>query len=93
MNRPEPASFEDACGTEALQLEAPLTEPEIIPSLFLDGVGLEVSGSIVKLTGWAHVGGHDVGPERRVVARLAISNSEARRLQAALRTALARGGH
>jgi hypothetical protein len=28
-----------------------------------------------------------------VVARLAISNSEARRLQAALRVALAKGGH
>jgi hypothetical protein len=85
--------LEAQCGMEAAQQAAPLTEPEIIHSLFVDGLGLEVSGSIVKLTGWAHVGGHDVGPERRVVARLAISNSEARRLQAALRVALAKGGH
>jgi hypothetical protein len=72
--------------------EMPLTEPEIIRCLMVNGTAIEADACVVRLTSWVQVNDADMR-ERRIISRIAMSSTEARRLAAALRTALARGGH
>lgn len=82
------------CGTEiAAEAAAPLTEPEIIPCLFLRGTAVEAADGVVRITGWVQASSCGDMPERRVVTRIALSDNQARHLTAALRAALSRGGH
>lgn len=74
--------------------DAPLNEPEIIPCLYITGIGVEIADSIVRMVGWVSLpslGGET--EERRIVMRVAMSNSQFRNFQAVSRKALARGGH
>lgn len=73
---------------------APLSEPEIIPCLFISGLAVEISDSVVRLVGWVTLPALSAeGGERRVVIRCAMSNTHARHFQAALRKGLTRGGN
>lgn len=81
------------CAEDAM-IQAPLTEPEIIPCLFVSGFGIEIADSVVRLVGWVHMpslGGET--EERRIVLRCAMTNSQARNFQMVLRKGLTRGGH
>jgi hypothetical protein len=71
-----------------------LTEPEIVQCLYLTGMGVEISESVVRFVGWTQLPamGSD-HEERRVVVRFAMSNTQARDLQNVMRKAFARGGH
>ncbi|WP_298800031.1 hypothetical protein [uncultured Devosia sp.] len=74
--------------------EAPFTEPEIVPCLYVNGIGIEIADSIVRFVGWVSMlalGGEM--DERRICVRFAMSNNQARNLQTVLRKGLARGGH
>ncbi len=59
----------------------PLTEPSIVPCLFGDGISAKSTDGIVNLVAWnelPYFGGET--EERRIVARLAISDRAARTL-------------
>jgi hypothetical protein len=78
---------------EIMATDAPLTEPNTIPCLYITGIGLEIS-DVVRVVGWVHLpalGGET--EERRIVVRFAISNTQARNLQTTLKKGLSRGGH
>lgn len=71
-----------------------LTEPEIIPCLYITGMAIEIADSAVRLVGWVNLptlGGQI--EERRIVMRCAMSNSQARNFATVLKAGLARGGH
>jgi hypothetical protein len=83
----------ESTDAETAKLEQPpITEPEIIPCLFINGTDIEAADTVIKFTSWvlARGGGDD---ERRIVSRVAMSNAQARSLLAELRRALACGGH
>jgi hypothetical protein len=68
-------------GTE----EAPMTEPVIVPCLFITGMAFEVSHGSVRIVAWCEM--PDLGGEmreRRVVARLAMAKRSARHMHALL---------
>lgn len=72
----------------------PLTEPEIVPCLYVTGLAIEIADAVVRFVGWVHLpalGGET--EERRIVVRFAVSNVQARNVQAVLKKGLARGGH
>lgn len=71
-----------------------LTEPEIIPCLYVTGLAIEIADSVVRLVGWVSLPnlGTEI-EERRIVMRCAMSNSQARNFEAVLRKGLTRGGH
>jgi hypothetical protein len=61
----------------------------------LAGMAIEVAGTSVRFVGWEQTtdfGNGDMG-ERRIVARMAMSNDTARQLSALLRNMLTQGGH
>jgi hypothetical protein len=68
--------------------EAPLTEPLIVPVLFISGMMVEADGAVARLTGWetAPIGEAN---ERRVVVRVAMTVEAARALHTDLGEALA----
>lgn len=73
---------------------SPVTEPVIVNSVFITGGAIEVTDSCVRIVGWEQqpaMSGEMV--ERRIVARLAMSNGVAREIVAALRRGLAKDGH
>lgn len=62
-----------------------LTEPVIVPCLYLTGGEIEVGAGIVRFVGWTQMpafGGQT--EERRIEVRFAIPVDEARRLAAKL---------
>lgn len=74
--------------------EPPLTEPKLMPSLFVNGFSLEVTSGVVHLVAWVKIpdlGGEE--EERRIVARLDMPTATARLLAADLRKATARTTH
>lgn len=74
--------------------DTPLSEPEIVPCLYVTGVAIEIADTVVRFVGWVKLpalGGET--EERRIVVRFAMSNSQARNFQTVLRKGLARGGH
>jgi hypothetical protein len=81
----------DTSDERVLEL-APLTEPEIIPCLYVRGFEMMVVDSVVQLEFWASVESTG-GSERRIVSRVAMSNSQARNLLVRLKSGLAQGGH
>ena len=86
--------FQPINGRGEAQELAPLCEPAIVPSTFLTGMAVDVRDVCVRIVGWeqlAGIGGEMV--ERRIVTRLAMSDSTARELMGPLRRALARGGN
>lgn len=56
-----------------------LTEPVIVPCLYLTGGDIEVGSGIVRFIGWTQMAG-----ERRIEVRFALPLDEARRLAAKL---------
>lgn len=75
-------------------LQPPLTEPEIVPCLFVTGLAIEIADSVVRLVGWVtlpSLGGET--EERRIVMRVAMSNTQARNFQSILRKGLSAGKH
>lgn len=76
---------------------APLTEPEIVPCLFVTGAAIDTATGCVRIVGWNHVpalGGET--EERRVVVRVALPPRTAHDLAAQLQDvldALLRGVH
>lgn len=71
-----------------------LTEPVVVPCLFLTGVGVELNSGIVRFVGWTEM--PDFGSEvteRRIAMRVSLPAEAARELAADIRKALARGGH
>lgn len=73
---------------------APLTEPIIVPDVFVTGFGLEMADSHVRLVCWV-----DLPPlsgqteERRICARLAMTDEVARQLSSYLRGFLSHDTH
>jgi hypothetical protein len=67
-------------GTEFPNFAAPLHEPEITHTLFVDGIVVETVGEgVVRLLGWQNAEG-----DRRIVARFVIADWTARKLVAQL---------
>lgn len=61
--------------------QPPLSEPEIIAPVFVDGIEVAAADEgVVRLIAWT-----DAPGERRLAARLVITGSTARRLAARLR--------
>jgi len=61
--------------------DVPLTEPEIVPCLFVTGAAVDTSTGCVRLVAWNHVpsiGGEM--EERRIVTRVAMSEAIAHAL-------------
>lgn len=86
--------LESQCGTQAAaDADAPLTEPEIIPCLFLTGTAVEIADGVVRITGWVQTACGGDMTERRVVTRIVLSDHQARHLMTKLRSGMARGGH
>jgi hypothetical protein len=57
--------------------EAPLTEPLIVPVLFVSGMTVDDGSDAVRLTGWETTPFGDAS-ERRVVVRIAMTKEAAR---------------
>lgn len=65
---------------EIAETQSPLCEPHVIDPVFADGIEVETSDErVIRLMAWVAVPG-----ERRVVARLVITNWKARMLAARL---------
>lgn len=80
------------CGRE--QEKAPLTEPTIVPNVFLTGGAVAVHDTFVRLVGYEEIASIDGEmAERRIVSRLVMSNQTAREVVSILQQALAKGGH
>lgn len=74
-------------------LEPPLTEPLIVPCLFVTGAAIERTQHVVRLVGWLttlDLGGE--AQERRIVARCAMAIDTARKLAREISGAV-REGH
>lgn len=73
-------------------MEPPLTEPLLIPCLFVTGIGLELTEGVVRIVGWVQMpdlGGEAI--ERRIVIRMALPVGAARPVPAALRKLIMMG--
>lgn len=57
------------------------SEPTVFSSLFMTGFEVEVTHGFVRIVGWEELPlvGYD-GPERRIIARIVMSNEAARDL-------------
>lgn len=65
--------------------DVPLTEPEIVPCLFVTGNAVDTSTGCIRLIAWSHMpalGGEM--EERRIVARIAMSEAIAHELYSQL---------
>lgn len=65
--------------------EPPLTEPLIVPCLYVTGAAVERADHAVRIVGWVHLpvlGGET--DERRIVIRFAMPIDSARKLSHAL---------
>lgn len=72
--------------------EVPLSEPEIIPTLLIDGITVEIGDGIARLCGWVKLAGEGRDSvERRIVMRVAMANGLARKLNASLQKGLRTG--
>ena len=72
----------------------PLTEPEIVPCLFATGAAVEIDENVVRFVFWNHLPAlGEAVEERRIVGRIALTNTQARNLASVLRKGLARGGN
>jgi hypothetical protein len=69
--------------------ECPLSEPLIVPTLFISGADIDANGDLTRITGWEITQVGDAR-ERRVVVRIAMSVDIARRLHARLGETLVR---
>lgn len=67
-----------------------MTEPEVVPCHFVEGVSMETHDTYVRLVGWVdlEVVEDEAAPERRIVARLAMPMLTARALLRDLRKSL-----
>lgn len=57
----------------------PLTEPTIVPCLFVTGAAIDTAYGVIRIVGWSHcpvIGGDS--EERRIVVRIALTESAAR---------------
>lgn len=74
---------------------APLTEPVIVPCIFVEGVKIEVKEGFVRFTAWTELTTVPEGalPERRIVNRVAVPEITARRLLRDLRKLLMQAVH
>jgi hypothetical protein len=73
---------------------APVTEPVVISTAFITEMVVQIMGAGVQMTGLEltqSIGAEQA--ERRIVTRIAMSDSTARVFVGALRRALARRGH
>jgi hypothetical protein len=72
-----------------------IAEPVVVPSVFITGGIIEVTDSCVRFVGWEQLPDLNNGEmvERRISARLVMSNEVARDLVANWRNALTKGGH
>jgi len=72
----------------------PLTEPVIVPCIFVSGVTVVISDGIVRFIGWAEmpsIGGEV--EERRIVVRFVMTRDAARTLRDDITKLLKRPGH
>lgn len=84
--------FQPVNGREAQAL-APICEPDIVSTTFLTGTAVDAH-DMVRIVGWDQTQSIAGEPaERRIVMRLAMSDSTARDPMVALRRALTRGGN
>jgi hypothetical protein len=69
-----------------------MTEPTTVQCLLMTGFDIEVIDDLVRLIAWVDVPitGYD-GPERRIIARVAMPNNTGRALQRELSNHLSRG--
>lgn len=67
---------------------APITEPVIAHDVFANGIDVEAINGDFRLTAWV-----DVSSERRIMARLVVTNDAARALAKDLKKAVSKGGH
>lgn len=66
----------------------PLTDPLLAQDVFANGIIVEMINGDFRLTAWV-----DVDGDRRIMARLVITNGAARALAKDLKKAVAKGGH
>lgn len=74
--------------------QPPLTEPVIVPCLFITGGAIETSHDLVRFVGWVAIpelGGETA--ERRIAVRFAMPTDVARGLFSQGSRATRRGGH
>ncbi len=65
--------------------QIPLTEPVIVPCLYLTGGEIEIGAGVVRFVGWTQMPGlGGQTEERRIEVRFALPVEEARRLAAKL---------
>jgi hypothetical protein len=69
---------------------APLSEPEVVHCVLVEGVGLEMRDEIVRLVGWValEITDEAVPAERRIVVRVAMPLGTARKMVRELRHSL-----
>ena len=74
--------------------KARMAEPKPVTCHFIEGTEVERGDEFIRLTGWICLETVEYSPpEQRIVERLAMPTSVARKLVRDLRKALARGGH
>lgn len=89
-------SGQDEKGIEmsAEEFPPPLTEPLIVPCLYVTGLAVEIEGNVVRVIGWTHVpaiGGET--EERRITVRFTMPMNATRRLRDDLNKKLGRREH
>jgi hypothetical protein len=80
--------------SDEVQETGVLTEPVIVPCLFVTGWGIEIADGSVRIIGWVdlpYLGGQT--RERRIVARFAMSDGTARQFNSDFRKKLLRDKH
>ena len=71
-----------------------MTEPEVVPCIFCEGLELEVRDDVVRIVAWIDLEKTGDGePERRIVARAVMPNIVAQALIRDLRKVLSRGAN
>jgi hypothetical protein len=74
----------------ASKREPPLSEPVIVPDLFVSGVHVTPEPSCVRFVGWATTGDAEGEiPERQIVVRFSMSEAASRKLRRDLSSAYA----
>lgn len=72
----------------------PLSEPEIVPCIFVSGFSVVPAGRVVRFVGWVELPALGDEPiERRIVVRFVMTVEAARALRDDLAKALRRPGH
>lgn len=78
---------------EADEPDPALTEPTVVPCLYVTGMHIEISDAVVRLVGWVALPRIDGQPEeRRIVIRFAMPMDVASDLGIQTRKKLGRAG-